>query len=267
MTCPASPGSVEIIEKENVFTFMIWNLLMADKSSAFFFILRGARRIFIRPEWKRTQPGFPTQCNQIADCDKNFTLIYQPVDLCGLSATWLADFNAINFNSFYWFFFNFWKIWNKIQQIDDLLLEHKENEPHQMIYAVPVIGGRTSEAESIYRIIPVSLCFFFSLKITKIFLKSSPQKKLMKETEKKSKKMAADDVTWRAPLPRDWCRRADPISSSSCIQIFISMTAASRTASDRRHLKWIIWINFHRKKKSLSLIKPAMLLLSFFFEI
>ena len=58
-------------------------------------------------------------------------------------------------------FFNFWKIWNKIQQIDDLLLEHKENEPHQMIYAVPVIGGRTSEAESIYRIIPVSLCFFF----------------------------------------------------------------------------------------------------------
>ena len=95
-------------------------------------------------------------------------------------------------------------------------------------------------------------CVFFSLKITKIFLKSSPQKKLMKETEKKSKKMAADDVTWRAPLPRDWCRRADPISSSSCIQIFISMTtasAASRTASDRRHLKWIIWINFHRKKK------------------
>ena len=110
-------------------------------------------------------------------------------------------------------------------------------------------------------------CVFFSLKITKIFLKSSPQKKLMKETEKKSKKMAADDVTWRAPLPRDWCRRADPISSSSCIQIFISMTAASRTASDRRHLKWIIWINFHWKKKSLSLIKPAMLLLSFFFEI
>ena len=37
----------------------------------------------------------------------------------------------------------------------------KQNEPHQMIYAVPVIGGRTSEAESIYRIIPVSLCFFF----------------------------------------------------------------------------------------------------------
>ena len=231
---------------------MIWNLLMADKSSAFFFILRGARRIFIRPEWKRTQPGFPTQCNQIADCDKNFTLIYQTVDLCGLSATWLADFNAINFNSFYWFFFNFWKIWNKIQQIDDLLLERKKkrapsNDLRRSSHWRSNERGRIDLSDH-----SGFAVFFFSLKITKIFLKSSPQKKLMKETEKKSKKMAADDVTWRAPLPRDWCRRADPISSSSCIQIFISMTtasAASRTASDRRHLKWIIWINFHRKKK------------------
>ena len=166
---------------------MIWNLLMADKSSAFFFILRGARRIFIRPEWKRTQPGFPTQCNQIADCDKNFTLIYQPVDLCGLSATWLADFNAINFNSFDWFFLIFEKFKTKFSKLMIYCWNVKQNEPHQMIYAVPVIGGRTSEAESIYRIIPVSLCFF-PLKITKIFLKSSPKKKLMKETEKIEKK-------------------------------------------------------------------------------